>query len=223
MRTFICIILAALGRGMSEKRVQFKLAATVAYEAVPSRAEALGEAAGLREVKRVFRHAPKHEAKHRAQGLHLWYTGAAATPRTPIAPSRSRKRTRRRERRVDQEGPDALDGFSHATAAGRLTGAPRRGRVGACGAARADAGNDSEPVRHRFEAEGVDVWLTRDTGVAAAAGGRGSESGAPQATVELVERRRLPLATPILFDAFPRATPPRDKRRTNAARPWAPT
>ena len=42
MRTFICIILAALGRGMSEKRVQFKLAATVAYEAVPSRAEALG-------------------------------------------------------------------------------------------------------------------------------------------------------------------------------------
>ena len=46
MRTFICIILAALGRGMSEKRVQFKLAATVAYEAVPSRAEALGQAAG---------------------------------------------------------------------------------------------------------------------------------------------------------------------------------
>ena len=30
---------------------------------------------------------------------------------------------------------------------------------------RADAGNDSEPVRHRFEAEGLDVWLTRDTGV----------------------------------------------------------
>ena len=79
MRTFICIILAALGRGMSEKRVQFKLAATVAYETVPSRAEALGEAAGLSQVKRVFRHAPKHEAKHRAQGLHLWYTGAAAT------------------------------------------------------------------------------------------------------------------------------------------------
>ena len=75
----VLTILAALGRGMSEKRVQFKLAATVAYEAVPSRAEALGEAAGLREVKRVFRHAPKHEAKHRAQGLHLWYTGAAAT------------------------------------------------------------------------------------------------------------------------------------------------
>jgi hypothetical protein len=79
MRTFICIILAALGRGMSEKRVQFKLAATVAYEAVPSRAEALGQAAGLSGVKRVFRHAPKHEAKHRAQGLHLWYTGAAAS------------------------------------------------------------------------------------------------------------------------------------------------
>ena len=79
MRTFICIILAALGRGMSEKRVQFKLAATVAYETVPSRAEALGEAAGLSGVKRVFRHAPKHEAKHREKGLHLWYTGAAAT------------------------------------------------------------------------------------------------------------------------------------------------
>ena len=31
---------------------------------------------------------------------------------------------------------------------------------------RADAGNDpSEPLRHRFEAEGLDVWLTRDTGV----------------------------------------------------------
>ena len=79
MRAVLVIILAALGRGMSEKRVQFKLAATVAYEAVPSRAEALGQAAGLREVKRVFRHAPKHEAKHRAQGLHLWYTGTAAT------------------------------------------------------------------------------------------------------------------------------------------------
>ena len=79
MRKFLFVILAALGRGMSEKRVQFKLAATVAYETVPSRAEQLGEAAGLREVKRVFRHAPKHEAKHRAQGLHLWYTGAAST------------------------------------------------------------------------------------------------------------------------------------------------
>ena len=75
----VLTILAALGRGMSEKRVQFKVAATVAYEAVPSRAEQLGEAAGLREVKRVFRHAPKHEAKHREKGLHLWYTGAAAT------------------------------------------------------------------------------------------------------------------------------------------------
>ena len=79
MRTLLCILGAVLGRGMSEKRVQFKLAATVAYESVPSRAEALGEAAGLSQVKRVFRHAPKHEAKHRAQGLHLWYTGAAAT------------------------------------------------------------------------------------------------------------------------------------------------
>ena len=50
MRTFICIILAALGRGMSEKRVQFKLAATVAYEAVPSRAEALSRARSLADV-----------------------------------------------------------------------------------------------------------------------------------------------------------------------------
>ena len=77
MRALILILGAVLG--MSEKRVQFKLAATVAYESVPSRAEQLGEAAGLSQVKRVFRHAPKHEAKHRAQGLHLWYTGAAAT------------------------------------------------------------------------------------------------------------------------------------------------
>ena len=77
MRALILILGAVLG--MSEKRVQFKLAATVVYEQVPSRAEALGEAAGLSQVKRVFRHAPKHEAKHRAQGLHLWYTGAAAT------------------------------------------------------------------------------------------------------------------------------------------------
>ena len=79
MRAVLVIILAALGRGMSEKRVQFKLAATVAYESVPSRAQTLGEAAGLSQVKRVFRHAPKHEAKHREKGLHLWYTGAAAT------------------------------------------------------------------------------------------------------------------------------------------------
>ena len=77
MRALILILGAVLG--MSEKRVQFKLAATVAYESVPLRAQTLGEAAGLREVKRVFRHAPKHEDKHRAQGLHLWYTGAAAT------------------------------------------------------------------------------------------------------------------------------------------------
>ena len=77
MRALILILGAVLG--MSEKRVQFKLAATVTYETVLSRAEALGEAAGLSQVKRVFRHAPKHEAKHRAQGLHLWYTGAAST------------------------------------------------------------------------------------------------------------------------------------------------
>ena len=94
MRTFICIILAALGRGMSEKRVQFKLAATVAYEAVPSRAEALGQAAGLREVKRVFRHAPKHEAKHRGAGP------------APLVHRRRRDgRGRRQSRRAAASGP----------------------------------------------------------------------------------------------------------------------
>ena len=72
--------MAALSRGMSEKRVQFKLQASVAYETVPSRAAALGEAAGLGDVTRVFRHALKHEAKHRAQGLHLWYAGTASSP-----------------------------------------------------------------------------------------------------------------------------------------------
>ena len=76
--------------------MQFKLAATVAYEAVPSRAEALGQAAGLREVKRVFRHAPKHEAKHRAQGLPL--VSSAADGRGRIEPSRSPSGPRRRER-----------------------------------------------------------------------------------------------------------------------------
>ena len=135
MRTFICIILAALGRGMSEKRVQFKLAATVAYESVPSRAEALGEAAGLREVKRVFRHAPKHEAKHRAQGLHLWYTGAAATAADAdraVAQLQADPDVASAE--LDQRS-DALDGFSPATAAGRVAPPPRRGRVGESGAA----------------------------------------------------------------------------------------
>ena len=48
---------------------------------------------------------------------------------------------------------------------------------------RADAGNDSEPVRHRFEAEGVDVWLTRATGGSAEppeAGARRTSIGRPR-------------------------------------------
>ena len=72
---------------------------------------------------------------------------------------------------------------------------------------RADAGNDpSEPLRHRFDAEGVDVWLTRDTGVAAP----------PLEAVALnLERREATVersnvggyhSHTDLFDAFPRAT-----------------
>ena len=71
---------------------------------------------------------------------------------------------------------------------------------------RADTGSDSEPVRHRFEAEGVDVWLTRDTGVAAP----------PLEAVALnLERREATVersnvggyhSHTDLFDAFPRAT-----------------
>ena len=80
MRALVLILVAVLGRGMSEKHVQFKLQASVAYDTVPRRAAALGEAAGLADVTRVFRHAVKHEAKHRAQGLHLWYAGPASSP-----------------------------------------------------------------------------------------------------------------------------------------------
>ena len=71
---------------------------------------------------------------------------------------------------------------------------------------RADGGGDSVPVRHRFEAEGVDVWLTRDTGVAAP----------PLEAVALnLERREATVersnvggyhSHTDLFDAFPRAT-----------------
>ena len=71
---------------------------------------------------------------------------------------------------------------------------------------RADAGGNSVPVRHRFEAEGVDVWLTRDTGVAAE----------PLEAVALnLERREASVersnvggyhSHTDLFDAFPRAT-----------------
>ena len=71
---------------------------------------------------------------------------------------------------------------------------------------RADAGGDAVPVRHRFDAEGMDVWLTRDTGVAAP----------PLAAVALnLERREATVersnvggyhSHTDLFDAFPRAT-----------------
>ena len=71
---------------------------------------------------------------------------------------------------------------------------------------RADAGGDNAPIRHRFEAEGVDVWLTRDTGVAAP----------PLEAVALnLERREATVersnvggyhSHTDLFDAFPRAT-----------------
>ena len=71
---------------------------------------------------------------------------------------------------------------------------------------RADAGGDAVPVRHRFDAEGMDVWLTRDTGVAAP----------PLEAVALnLERREATVersnvggyhSHTDLFDAFPRAT-----------------
>ena len=71
---------------------------------------------------------------------------------------------------------------------------------------RADAGGNSVPVRHRFEAEGVDVWLTHDSGVAAP----------PLEAVALnLERREATVersnvggyhSHTDLFDAFPRAT-----------------
>ena len=83
---------------------------------------------------------------------------------------------------------------------------------------RADAGNDSEPVRHRFEAEGVDVWLTRDTGVAAP----------PLEAVALnLERREATVersnvggyhSHTDLFDAFPRATHAARRATETAAR-----
>ena len=71
---------------------------------------------------------------------------------------------------------------------------------------RADARGDAVPVRHRFDAEGMDVWLTRDTGVAAP----------PLEAVALnLERREATVersnvggyhSHTDLFDAFPRAT-----------------
>ena len=70
---------------------------------------------------------------------------------------------------------------------------------------RADAGGDAVPVRHRFEAEGVDVWFTRDTGVAA------PPLEAIALNLELhttVERSNVGgyHSHTDLFDAFPRAT-----------------
>ena len=71
---------------------------------------------------------------------------------------------------------------------------------------RADAGGHSVPVRHRFDAEGVDVWLTRDSGVVAP----------PLEAIALnLERREATVersnvggyhSHTDLFDAFPRAT-----------------
>ena len=71
---------------------------------------------------------------------------------------------------------------------------------------RADAGGDNAPIRHRFEAEGVDVWLARDTGV----------STEPlEAVARNLERREASVersnvggyhSHTDLFDAFPRAT-----------------
>ena len=84
---------------------------------------------------------------------------------------------------------------------------------------RADAGNDpSEPLRHRFEAEGLDVWLTRDTGVATP----------PLEAVALnLERREATVersnvggyhSHTDLFDAFPRATLAARRATETAAR-----
>ena len=83
---------------------------------------------------------------------------------------------------------------------------------------RADAGNDSEPVRHRFEAEGLDVWLTRDTGVAAPP---------LEAVARNLERREASVersnvggyhSHTDLFDAFPRATHAARQATETAAR-----
>ena len=83
---------------------------------------------------------------------------------------------------------------------------------------RADAGGNNAPIRHRFEAEGVDVWLTRDTGVAAP----------PLEAVALnLERREATVersnvggyhSHTDLFDAFPRATHAARQATENAAR-----
>ena len=84
---------------------------------------------------------------------------------------------------------------------------------------RADAGNDpSEPLRHRFEAEGVDIWLTRDTGVATApleAVARNLECR--EATVERSNVGGYHSHTD-LFDAFPRATHAARQATETAAR-----
>ena len=83
---------------------------------------------------------------------------------------------------------------------------------------RADAGGNSVPVRHRFEAEGVDVWLTRDTGVAAEP---------LEAVARNLERREASVersnvggyhSHTDLFDAFPRATHAARQATETAAR-----
>jgi hypothetical protein len=83
---------------------------------------------------------------------------------------------------------------------------------------RADAGGDNAPIRHRFEAEGVDVWLARDTGV----------STEPlEAVARNLERREATVersnvggyhSHTDLFDAFPRATHAARQATETAAR-----
>ena len=91
------------------------------------------------------------------------------------------------------------------------------GEWGLAAPPRADAGGDSLPVRHRFEAEGVDVWLTRDTGVAVA------PLEAIALNLELhttVERSNVGgyHSHTDLFDAFPRATHAARQATETAAR-----
>mmetsp|Transcript_23807 Transcript_23807/g.71599 ORF Transcript_23807/g.71599 Transcript_23807/m.71599 type:complete len:184 (+) Transcript_23807:358-909(+) len=63
--------------GPRDVLVQFKLVPTIpAFEALP-KAAGLAEGVGLTRLRRTFRAAPKHEAKHVKAGLHLWYQAAA--------------------------------------------------------------------------------------------------------------------------------------------------
>ena len=57
---------------------RFKLVPTIpAFEALP-KAAGLAEGVGLTRLRRTFRAAPKHEAKHVKAGLHLWRRAARA-------------------------------------------------------------------------------------------------------------------------------------------------